>query len=184
MKPTRKSRKAFTLIEVTLALGVASFCLITVFGLIPIGLTTNQNASEQTAAAGIASAISADLHSNPVVTGSTSRFQMMIPPAGSGTTETLYFSQDGAATEPAGATTAVNASAVASGAGGISRYRATITLQPQDANVPSSAPATPYNKIFKATILITWPALADPNPVNAPVNFAGSFATATTVDCN
>ncbi|HEV2841922.1 MAG TPA: hypothetical protein VGW39_11395 [Chthoniobacterales bacterium] len=31
----------FSLVEVTLALGVASVCLIAIFGLLPVGLRTN-----------------------------------------------------------------------------------------------------------------------------------------------
>ena len=52
---------AFSLVEVTLALGVAGFCLIAAFGLIPIGVQTNRNATSQTAAANIMAAVVADL---------------------------------------------------------------------------------------------------------------------------
>jgi uncharacterized protein (TIGR02598 family) len=175
---THPRSAAFTLIEVTLALGVASFCLLTVFGLVPIGLTSNQNASEQTAAAGVATAISADLHSNPVAGAQTSRFGLSIPAAGQPAngqayTQTLFFSQDGALTGP------VNSNAVAAGPGLPSVYRATISM------TPSSTTATaPYGKLFQTAILITWPALADQKASVPPANFAGSFETATTVDCN
>jgi hypothetical protein len=162
-------------------LGVASFCLIALFGLVPLGLNTNQNASEQTAAAGVATAISADLHSNPVASGSTSRFGLLIPPAGGGSSvQSLFFTVDG------------NESATVSTSGtGPSRYRATITLTP--VNTTAQNPATsssnnltvfPYNKQFNATILITWPALADSNPALPPSNFSGSFQTLTSVNCN
>ena len=52
---------AFSLVEVTLALGVAAFCLIAVFGLVPVGLQTNRNATSQTAATNIIAAVVADL---------------------------------------------------------------------------------------------------------------------------
>ena len=39
---------AFSLVEVTLALGIAAFCLIAVFGLMPVGVQTNRNAISQT----------------------------------------------------------------------------------------------------------------------------------------
>ena len=42
--------RAFSLVEVTLALGVAAFCLIAVFGLMPVGVQTNRNATSQTGA--------------------------------------------------------------------------------------------------------------------------------------
>src|SRR5438094_7676946 len=52
---------AFSLVEVTLALGVAAFCLLAVFGLMPIGVQTNRNTTSQTAAANIMAAVVADL---------------------------------------------------------------------------------------------------------------------------
>jgi uncharacterized protein (TIGR02598 family) len=33
----------FSLVEVTLALGIAAFCLIALFGLMPVGVQTNRN---------------------------------------------------------------------------------------------------------------------------------------------
>ena len=52
---------AFSLVEVTLALGVAAFCLLAVFGLVPIGVQTNRNATSQTAATNIGALAVADL---------------------------------------------------------------------------------------------------------------------------
>src|SRR5947208_1971523 len=52
---------AFSLVEVTLALGIAAFCLLAVFGLMPIGVQTNRNANSQSAAANIMAAVVADL---------------------------------------------------------------------------------------------------------------------------
>src|SRR5438477_7816618 len=51
----------FSLVEVTLALGIAAFCLLTVFALIPVAALTNRNATSQTAAANIMAAVIADL---------------------------------------------------------------------------------------------------------------------------
>lgn len=55
------SNRAFTLVEVSLALGVASFCLLSIVGLLPVGLTSNQASIEQTMAVNISSAIVSDL---------------------------------------------------------------------------------------------------------------------------
>jgi uncharacterized protein (TIGR02598 family) len=52
---------AFSLVEVTLALGIAAFCLITVFALVPVALKTQQASIQQTTANTIASQIVADL---------------------------------------------------------------------------------------------------------------------------
>lgn len=57
--------RGFSLVEVTLALGVAAFCLVTVLGLLPVGVKTNQNASQQTMAANILSEIVSDLRATP-----------------------------------------------------------------------------------------------------------------------
>jgi uncharacterized protein (TIGR02598 family) len=87
----------FSLVEVTLALGVAAFCLITVFGLIPVALMTQQASVRQTAAAAIISQIVADL-----------RAAMRLPPgqqskqfsltghwAAMASPDQLYFTTDG-----------------------------------------------------------------------------------------
>lgn len=42
---------AFSLVEVTMALGIVSFCLVAVVGLLPVGLQTAKNSREQAAAA-------------------------------------------------------------------------------------------------------------------------------------
>ncbi len=52
----------FSLVEITLAIGVAGFCLIAVIGLLPISAKTNQAAIQQTTANAIISEIAADLN--------------------------------------------------------------------------------------------------------------------------
>ena len=61
MKFGLRCAQAFSLVELTLALGVAAFCLIGVFGLMPAGVQTNRNATSQTGAASIMAAVVADL---------------------------------------------------------------------------------------------------------------------------
>jgi type II secretory pathway pseudopilin PulG len=61
----KRFTSAFSLIELTLAIGVAAFCLIAVFGLIPVGIQTNRNATSQTAAKNILAAVLADLRATP-----------------------------------------------------------------------------------------------------------------------
>jgi uncharacterized protein (TIGR02598 family) len=65
MRPETYKRAAFSLIEVTLALGVAAFCFIAVFGLMQVGLQTNRNATSQTAATSIIAGVVADLRATP-----------------------------------------------------------------------------------------------------------------------
>jgi Tfp pilus assembly protein PilV len=57
----QRSLSAFSLVEVTLALGVAAFCLIAVFGLMPVGVQTNRNATSQTAATAIMTSVVSDM---------------------------------------------------------------------------------------------------------------------------
>ena len=64
-RTTQRTTAAFSLIELTIALGVAGFCLIAVLGMLPAGLNTNQNSTRQTAANGILSAILADIRATP-----------------------------------------------------------------------------------------------------------------------
>src|SRR5438067_305615 len=60
-----KREAAFSLVEVTLALGIAAFCLLAVFGLMPIGVQTNRNATSQTRATNIMAAVVADMRATP-----------------------------------------------------------------------------------------------------------------------
>src|SRR5213076_2760188 len=87
---------AFSLIEVTLALGIGAFCLIAVFGLVPVGLQTNRNATSQTAATNIIASVIADMRAT---TSSTS------PQYGItfGTAKTFYVDGTGQSTTSLGA---------------------------------------------------------------------------------
>lgn len=168
---THSAHSAFTLVEVSLAMGVASFCLLSVLGLVPVGITSNQNASEQTAAVGIATAVSADLHGTHTTGRTTSRFGFVIPPAGGNSVQTLFFSQDGT---PIESQALAQGTAVTYSITTHPRYRATVTCQAEDSNVPASP--TPRNKTFKVRVQITWPAVADFTTA-PPSNFLGSLET-------
>src|SRR5438046_2808123 len=85
-KPSASS--AFSLIELTLALGIAAFCLITVFGLVPVAVLANRNATSQTAATSVIASVIADLRAT---TGSTSPLYNIT----FGTPKTLYFDGTG-----------------------------------------------------------------------------------------
>ena len=106
MKRVNFTSAAFSLVEVTLALGVAAFCLIAVFGLMPTGVQTSRNATSQTAATNIIASVIADMRAT---TSSTS------PQYGItfGTAKTLYFDGAGQFTTSLGAN---------------SRYRVSVTF--------------------------------------------------------
>jgi uncharacterized protein (TIGR02598 family) len=90
MKSRDLKNAAFSLVEVTLALGIAAFCLIAVFGLMPMGVQTNRNATSQTAAANIMAAVVADLRATPKAATQSTQFRITF-----GTNTTLYFDGSG-----------------------------------------------------------------------------------------
>jgi uncharacterized protein (TIGR02598 family) len=136
---TQKRRVAFSLVEVTLALGVAAVSMLVIFSLLPIGLQTNQRSIEQTASADILSAVAADLRATPVTTprgnpATSTQFGISIPAAGSTGTTTLFLN---------------GAGQFASSQQSDSRYRATITFV--------SNSGGPKTATF-ADLQIRWPA--------------------------
>lgn len=157
----RLSQLAFSLVEVTLALGIAAFCLIAIFGLMPVGVQTNRNATSQTAGTNIVAAVIADLRATPKANTISPQFSINIPsdpasppdpPPCSGT-QTFYLNTDG--------------QVVATDA----RYRVVITFIRN-----SSATAT--TGATYARLKVSWPALTDPC-ITAP---SGSVETFTAFD--
>src|SRR5438309_8452298 len=147
MMPRDRKNPAFSLVEVTLALGVAAFCLIAVFGLMPIGVQTNRNATSQTKATNIMAAIVADLRATPLTTppgGATTSLQYQIPipanPVGSATSvPPLFFAEDGTFS------TSIQAQ---------SRYQVNIIFRPTSSNPNGSNAHLPT----LADVKLTWPA--------------------------
>ena len=121
MNNSLRSSAACSLVEVTLALGIAALCLVAVLGLVPVAALTNRNATSQTAATNVIASVIADMRAT---TSSTS------PQYGItfGTAKTLYF--DGAGQ-------------FATSLGANSRYRVRITF-------PSSPSGLSYADV-KAT---------------------------------
>jgi len=97
MKVYAHSAAGFSLIELTLALGVAAFCLITVFGLVPVALMTQQASVRQTTATAIISQIVADLGAaTRLPPGQQSKqFSLKGHWAAQATPDQLYFMTDG-----------------------------------------------------------------------------------------
>jgi uncharacterized protein (TIGR02598 family) len=81
---------AFSLVEVTLALGIAAFCLIAIFGLVPVGVQTNRNATSQTRATNIMTAVVADLRATPNSNTTSTQFGITF-----GDCKRLYFDSEG-----------------------------------------------------------------------------------------
>jgi len=149
-------KNAFSLVEVTLALGIAAFCLVAILGLLPVGLTSNQASVEQTVAAGVTSAIVADLRATPATNTNSAIYNITNAPAA--TAQQLRLCEDGSPDATGGSN---------------SRYLAYVTF---------STPTCPKAPT-PTRILITWPAAGDLNN-NPPKNFSGSFEAVTALDRN
>jgi uncharacterized protein (TIGR02598 family) len=150
MKRASDLTNGFSLIEVTLALGVAAISLITIFGLLAAGLQTNHTAIEQTASSDILAAVAADLRATPKTTPAggaviSSQFAIGIPanPVGSIiTSPPLYFNAQGQSS------TSMDSS---------SRYRLIVTFLP---NGTGTRTATFVD------LRMSWPAAASPTSAN------------------
>ena len=153
MKRVFTSVSAFSLVELTLAIGIAAFCLITVIGLIPVGVQVNRNATSQTRATNIMAAVVADLRSTSKTKFGSGRFGITIPSnhtlgadptcqpcqqCWTNQTQTKYFDDAGKVVAPA-----------------VALYRVTLTLV-QNPTATATAGAIFYD------IRTTWPAAADP----------------------
>jgi uncharacterized protein (TIGR02598 family) len=144
---------AFSLVEVTLALGIAAFCLIAVIGIIPVGVQTNRNATSQTAATNIMTAVVTDLRATSKAKFGSARFGITIPSdhrdgadsncqpcaqCWNNQTQTKYFDDAGKLVASTNA-----------------RYRVTLTL------VQNPTATTATGALFY-DVRATWPAQADP----------------------
>jgi uncharacterized protein (TIGR02598 family) len=131
----KRSTAAFSLVELTLAIGIAAFCLIAVFGLMPVGVQTNRNATSQTAATSILSNVIADLRATPKAASTSTQYGIAFS---ANSTTTLFFDGQGQ---------------FATSLGANSRYRLVVTI-------PTN-PAGPNAATF-ADLKVTWPAAANP----------------------
>ncbi len=152
MKRSPPETDAFSLVEITLAIGVAAFCLITVLGLLPIALKTQQASVQQTTATEILSQAAADLRASvrypPGLAQQLNDQQKVLRGhwAQVGTPDTLYFTNEGWQT------------------GGL-----TPSTTPTDAvfRLTLSYLLPPTETTSLANITVTWPAVVDPaNPAS------------------
>lgn len=104
----KQHTSAFSLVEVTLALGIAAFCLLTVVALVPIAVLANRNATSQTAATNIMAAVIADMRAAETTGSPSQQYNITL-----GNSKTLYFDGAGQATTSLGSN---------------SRYRVSITF--------------------------------------------------------
>jgi type II secretory pathway pseudopilin PulG len=154
---------AFSLVEVTLAMGVAAFCLIAVFGLMPVGVQTNRNAISQTAATNILSSVVSDIRASPKGTGASVQYGIR---RSKGNITTVCFDGQGVSTPPQPSN--------APCPGGNSRYRLYVRIYPISAQLPYLA--------SYAYLKVVWPAAVDPLSPTIPPS--GSVETVATFFAN
>ena len=157
MKRSPPEAAGFSLVEVTLALGVAAFCLIALLGLLPASLKTQQSGIQQTTANQIISQLSSFLRADVRLPSGQASRACPDPPDPNNpcdwsnlnghwqnvaTPDTMYF------TNEAKPTTSAPANAV---------FRAKITYM-----------TPPTQTTSLATIRVTWPAAADPDNNGVP----------------
>ena len=149
---------AFSLVEVTLAIGIAAICLVALFGLMPVGVQTNRNATSQTAATGILSGVITDIRrtANATPSATTSPlYNIAIPARGNSNTtpQILYFGGTGQFSTSLGAD---------------SRYQLSVTF-----------PVNPDTSQFKSTyanLRVTWPAAATSTNASGSMETFAAFA--------
>ena len=170
-----QARRAFSLVEVTLALAVAAFGLIAIFGLLPTGLTSNEASIRQTAAADILAGIIADLRQAPTAneiaaaaaTTPSTTLNPVSPRLKIDITKgaTSGYLDESGALNPGSATSLANTSSQT----GNSYYLVTISI----INPPPAIPPVPaVRTATTAAIQISWPAHAPTiNPSNSLTAF-------------
>jgi type II secretory pathway pseudopilin PulG len=160
-------RCGFSLIEVTLALGIAAFCLLAVFGLMPIAVQTNRNATSQTAATNIIASVIADMRAT--TSSRSPQYGITL-----GTNVTRYFDSTGQCACDNAGLRRFN-----SGTGSCSdtwnpalqlRYRLDVTFSQQ--NPTPTPPAIPT---IYADLKMTWPAAATTANANRSAEMLVAF---------
>jgi uncharacterized protein (TIGR02598 family) len=148
MKRSVRSTAGFSLVEVTLAIGVMSLALIVLMGMLPAGLKTQQSSMQQTTANRIMATIFADLRADVrLPPGQQARSQEGVMGLGLhghwanvATPDTLYFTNEGKQTGQPNSTLPADAA-----------FRAKVTyLFP------------PNQSTSIASIIVSWPAAVDP----------------------
>ena len=144
MSIARTRTKGFSLVEVALALGIAGFALIAIFGLLPVGINSNQASIQQTVATNLTTELISDMRQVPRTASITTNtklsalspmYAISVPVTATPTTTTIYL-DDGGETKPTAAT---------------ARYKAVVTLVP---------PAAGTDTATWGSIVISWPAAA------------------------
>ena len=164
MTPPLRKTAGFSLVEVTLALGIATFSLLTVFALLPVALKTQQTSMQQTTANQIISQINAVLRADVSLPPGQANKVCGDPPDPNtpcnwnalhghwllvAAPDTMYFTNEGRQTGT------LNGSPPADAV-----FRAKITYR-----------FPPSDTTSVADIAVSWPAAVDPGNGGVPAGF-------------
>ena len=142
-------QRAFSLVEVVLALGIATFAIVTILALLPVGLQSSRNSIDESAALNILSSVVADRRATPLA--SSSVVYQLPALTNSMTSVTNTFG------------VADNDQPVASLNQARYRIRCVITppaagtLNPYTANINASWPALSTNSAASVEVVVTFP---------------------------
>ncbi len=156
--PDQRPPSGFSLVEISIALGIASFCLLAILGLLQTGVTSEQATVGKTAAWGILSTVLSDLNSIPATNTTSKAYKISLSSSGP---QTIYFTKAGKPTGDVGTAPTPD-----------SYYRMSVGL----AGTPATF-ATPR----LTRLLVTWPAKADPVPGTWPQKASGSVEVITSL---
>ena len=147
------ARMAFSLVEVTLALGIASFAIVLLVALLPVGIRSTRDSLEEGDALNVIAAVVADRQATPYNTASTLYQLPALTPGMTGSSNYFGVSKDNEAipsSNAAGLTTA--------------RFRVDYRLTP-----PAAGTLAP----FVCHLKVGWPASSvTPATVETVVTFA------------
>src|ERR1051325_2202748 len=130
---------SFSLVELTISLGLTALCLTALLGLLPFAIETHQDNIGQTTSASILSSVITDLRATPRAESRSLQYGVAF-----GIPQFIYLSDEGRPVTPTDRTT-------------VPRYKIAITFPPTGA-APSS--------LTFISLKVIWPALAesDTNP--------------------
>ena len=131
--PLLRLVRGFSLVEVVMALGIVTFVLVAILGLLPVGLRQAGDAQEEIRAVTLLSGIAADRITSPATNNSLIYQIAALTPGGGTTSNSFFVKETGEST-----TNAAEA-----------RYRVSATLYPPAAN--SLNP-------FYLALRLSWPA--------------------------
>jgi len=163
MKKLASSQNGFSLVEVALALSIGSFCMVTLLGLIPVGLHNYQKADNQSIMTNLATSVAQDLESTSVGTApmKSPQFQLTVPQSGGTGSPTdapqnVYVDASGAPTSGPSDSNSVYRVSVgfvppAAGSKAATVARIVVTY-PARASAASSAWPTAYTSILQTTV--------------------------------